>query len=224
MPAASPRSLLPIAQQALAGREWIVAPRTVLSMIPSAPVRQLRRMLGRHLPLDVVYIEDDREDPPDGPEFAWLQRTTRDLPHCGAVWQGIHVVNLRVPDPAAWAAEFRTLEGEVCCSHVDDALLHRRQRFFGIVLRGPLVAWYPTDVWSWLCPLTGRRVLGERIGNADRSEAWMVPAHCTMEAVTDHRGFLRVLDEVGFPARPYSRDPPDPREWDLAAEWDASWR
>ena len=198
----------------------ILRGKTFFPVIEMAPNVQekVKQILGKRLPIDVVFREDYYDD-----GYEWIS-DSRWLPARGMRVEALHVVNNHVQDVVEYVRDFTSIEGEVCFSGVVDNHHHRRRSFLGIVMSGELVAGHSVDMWSDTCPLTGRRIcLSDRQG-ADRVEDWMVPAKCKLQkVVTNCYDLLKELDAAGIPAEFWTKHEDDPREWDLAAEWDSDW-
>jgi len=186
----------------------------------SEPVQaKVREILVRRTAATVVF---PREYCGSGEE-GWWTSYNRTLPGCGREVTDIHVVNEDVHDVVSWVENFLAIDGEVCFSQLGDSYYHTRKTFLGVVISGKLIAGYDVDVWSSTCPMTGRRIIGPRDGSA-RTEDWLVPMECRLVRVlTSDREFLKELDIAGIPAELWVTPVEDPREWDMASDWDADW-
>lgn len=104
----------------------------------------------------------------------------------------VHVLN-RLPvwtqDAVTKAVDaLMACSGEVCASDIGDQQFSIRAQTIGVILQGQPTASFNYDCWSFVVasrgPYAGLRVPGEKIGDGERSEHWLVPTRCKIWGLT----------------------------------------
>lgn len=188
---------------------WIIERPLVTVPVTTLVDKDWQEELRLLLPEDLVVAYEEWEGEPwrrapDG--MTTLAFEKRQLPRNGEMGRWLHVVNEYV-DPEQvvdYVRDFQQIKGEVCWSQVVDNHLVARGNLLALVFEGPARAVWDQDVWSRVCPLTGRRVLGDRTGG-NRTEAWMVPSEAKLVyVITDVDEFRDPLEKAGHQVLPFS--------------------